>query len=453
MLDLLVRGGRLVTAEGPPVDANIAISNGKIAGLLATHDNPAAARTVDATGKVVLPGLLDPHVHPGVYHDLAEDLPYVTRFAALGGITTMIAFHRPQAPYATSVPAAKEVFAETSHVDFGFILGVTRDHHVRDLAIAQQQGVNAFKFYLGYCGHEERFAADFQFTDENLVRVMEALSQLRGDPLLCVHCENASVSAHYQQRLADATEQTLGFYDRIHPIISEVDAAARVSLLGDQIGIRTCVVHISGGTTAEMLSDAPWVHSGRTVRETCMHYLAVDVADRAGLRAVVRPPVRVRDEVDRLWTQLLAGNIDTIGSDHCANVLEEKVDMDVWTCRLGFGELGLTLPLLLHEGHHARGMPLEHVAALTSRNAAQAHGIYPRKGTIRPGSDADLVVVDLDLERQVDPAALKGRDEGSVYAGRTLRGWPVVTIAGGRLVAEHGEFVGELGHSSFLPAV
>lgn len=453
MTDLLVTGGKVVTAERQPFDADIAIDGGVVTALLEPGTGKDARRTIDATGRVVLPGLLDPHVHPGVYVDLAEDLPYVSRFAALGGITTMIAFYRPQDPYRTSVPAAKETFSARSHIDFGFILGVTQDHNIAELALAQEYGVNAFKFYLGYCGHEERFAAQFPFTDEHLVRVMEALAELPGDPMLCVHCENASVSAHYQNALRDRTEQTLAFYDRIHPVVSELDAAARVTLLGDRIGIRTCVVHVSAGSTAAMLEGAPWVRPGRTVRETCMHYLTIDVDDPAGLRAVVRPPVREREEVERLWEQVLAGNLDTIGSDNCASVLDEKVDMDVWSCRLGFGELGLTLPLLLHEGHHGRGMPLQQIAAMTSRNVAVAHGMYPRKGTIRPGSDADLVIVDLDLEQPVDPMALKGRPEGSVYAGRTLRGWPVATILGGEVVAEDGEFIGELGRARFIRGV
>lgn len=124
--------------------------------------------------------------------------------------------------------------------------------------------------------------------------------------------------------------------------------------------------------------------------------------------------------------------------------------MDLASCTLGFGETGLTLPLLLSEGHHARGMPLQHVAALTSRNIAAAHGLHPRKGTIQPGSDADLVIVDLEREQPVDATALKGRPDGSVYAGRVLRGWPVATIAGGRLVHVDGELMTEAGSAQFL---
>lgn len=450
MLDLLVTDGEVVLADGPTLAVHVGIADGRVVGLYDHRDRPPARDTLDARGKVVLPGLLDAHVHPGVYEDLGDDLEHITRFAALGGITSMVAFHRPQATYAEAIPAAKQVFAAHSHLDFGFILGVTQRHQIADVGYAVEQGVNGFKFYLGYCGHEDRFSAGFPFTDTHLIEVMEALAALPSDPLLCVHCENAAISAHYQSKLANETEHTLAHYDRIHPVISEADAAVRVSLLGHQLGIRTCIVHVSAGTTAELLAEVPWTGSDRVVLETCLHYLAVDVDDPAGLRAVVRPPVRTADEVDRLWEQVLTGNLDTIGSDNCGNRVDEKIHMDVRTCRLGFGEMGLTLPLLLHEGHHRRGMPLSQIVAMTSRNIAAAHRLLPRKGTLLPGADADLVVVDLELEQTVDPARLKSRPEGSIYAGRSLRGWPVATVIGGRIVAADGHMTGELGHARFL---
>ncbi len=452
MLDLLIDGGTVVTAEAPPFPANVGVADGRVVGLYVPHDRPAAREVVDATGKVVLPGVMDAHVHPGVYRDLAEDLEAMTGFALRGGITSMVAFHRPQATYAQAIPAAREVFAAASQIDFGFILGVTQTHQIDDIGMAVRSGIGAFKFYLGYCGQEERFESDFPFTDTYLVRVMQAVADAPGDALLCVHCENADIALHHQDRLPPDAPATLETYGRRFPVVAEADAAVHVSLLGHLHRIRTCIVHVSAGTTAELLAQVPWRAEGRSVLESCMHYLTLTTDDPAGLRAVVRPPVRCVNERDRLWAQVLDGTIDTLGSDHCGNDLEQKPAMDLASCTLGFGETGLTLPLLLSEGHHQRGMPLQQVAALTSRNIAVAHGLHPRKGTIRPGSDADLVVVDLDREQAVDPTALKGRADGSVYAGRTLRGWPVVTIAGGQVACRDGELIPRRAGATFLEA-
>lgn len=451
MLDLLVHGGHVVTAEMPPARADIGVSNGKIAGLYAPGEAPQAARSLDVTGCVIIPGLLDAHVHPGVYTDLAEDLRHITRFAALGGITSMVAFYRPSKAWADAVPEGIETFTANSYLDFAFILGVTRERHIKEIPdVAATFGVNAFKYYLGYCGHEERFDADFSFTDEALVRILTALADLPSDPLLCVHCENAHVSAFHQEALRGEHENSLRYFERINPVVAEIDAAVHVSLLAQWHRVRACIVHVSAGSTARAVTALPWHAEGRTVLETCAHYLCVDVDDPSGLKAVVRPPVREREEAESLWEYVAGGQIDTLGSDHCANDLDLKARADLGDCALGFGEMGLTLPLMLTEGYHRRSLPLSRVAALTSTNIAKAHGLYPRKGSFLPGADADLVAVDLDQEREVDPLALKGRAEGSVYQGRRLRGWPVATVAGGQIIARNGEFTGELGHARYL---
>jgi dihydropyrimidinase len=452
-LDLVITGG-LVCRPGEPLhQADIGVRDGVIAGLYAPGSAPEARETLDASGKVVMPGMLDAHVHPGVYVPLAEDLPHVTRFAAIGGITTIVPFYRPTEAYLEALPAALETYLANSYLDFQFILGITRQEHIDQLpAVGELYGLQAFKFYLGYCGHEERFHADFPFTDDNLVRVFEALRQLPGDPLLAVHCENSKISEYYQEELRGG-EQDLDFYNRIHPVISEVDSAVHVSLLGHHFGVRTCIVHVSAGTTASVLKSLPWRDKGNSVLETCPHYLFFDVDDPAGLRGVVRPPVRRREEADALWEFVVDGTLDTLGSDNCANRLEDKDSLDVYTTpRLGMGELGLTLPLMLSEGHHARGLPLQRIVEMGSENIAKAHGLYPRKGALLPGSDADLVVVDLDKVQTVDAQALKGREEGSIYEGRELRGWPVATVVGGRVVVRDGEFDGALGRARFLGA-
>lgn len=451
MLQLTIREGLVCQPGQEPACADVSVQNGLIRAIHPPGAAPEAEHEIDARGKVVMPGLLDAHVHPGVYLPLGEDLRHLTRFAALGGITTIVPFFRPTGSYLEALPSTLETYGQNSYLDHHLILGVTRHQHIAEMrAAGEQYGIRAFKFYLGYCGNEQRFSADFDFTDDNLVRVFEAMRSLPYETLLAVHCENSKISEYYQDKLRGGA-QNLDFYSRIHPVISEMDSAVHVSLLGHMYGVRTCIVHVSAGSTAEMLSSLPWRTKDSSVLETCAHYLCFDVDDDAGLRGVVRPPVRPRAEADKLWDYVLDGTIDTLGSDNCASHLDDKLEMDVYTTsRLGMGELGLTLPLMLSEGHHARGLPLSRLAELGSSSIAKAHGLYPRKGAIAPGSDADLVVVDLELEQEVDAMQLKGRDEGSIYEGRRLKGWPVATVIGGRIVAENGHFRGELGHGRFL---
>ena len=440
--DLLVTGATVVTDEWPAFRAEIGIRAGRVAAFLDAGSAAPADEVLDARGRVVMPGLIDAHVHPGVYRPLEEDLDDLTSFGLRGGVTSIIAIHRRPLPYGELIAHAVDAFSAASRVDFGLIVGITSTDQIASVATASAQGIGAFKFYLGYRGNESRFGSDFEFSDDRLAEIMAALAELPSDPLLAVHCENAELARFYRERAVASGLDGLRLYEAASNVATEADAVARVTMLAAGFGVRVAVLHVSAGSTAELLATAPWIRRERRVVETCPHYLAVDVDDPAGRRAIVRPPIRSRDEVERLWHQLETGVIDTIGSDHCANDLEAKAGMPVWDCPLSFGESGLTLAVLLSEGYHRRGLSLHRIAALTSANVARAHRIHPRKGTLRVGSDADLVVVDLERELVLDAELverLKGRQDGPIYAGRAFRGWPVATVRAGRVACVDDE--------------
>lgn len=452
--DLLIAGGTVVTAEAPPFQADIAIRDGRVAAFLDPGSKARADEMLPAAGRLVLPGLIDAHVHAGVYRPLDEDVAAMTAFGLRGGVTTMVAIHRRPIPYAEQIPAAIQAFSAASLVDFGLIIGITTVDQINSLAVAMSHGIGAFKFYLGYRGNESRFGADFAFSDDRLAEIMSALAALPGDPMLAVHCENAELARYFKDQATSSGVDGLRRYDAASGVASEMDAVARVTLLASRLNVRVSVLHVSAGSTAELIATAPWIRRDRLTVETCPHYLTLDVDDPAGTRAVVRPPIRSREEVDGLWRQLQAGVIDTIGSDHCANDLQAKAGMSIWECPLGFGESGLTLPVLMSEGHRRRGIGLGRIVELTSANPARAHRLYPRKGTIRIGSDADLTIVDPEMERVLDVdliSRLKGRNDGSIYAGRTLRGWPVATVRAGRIVCRNDELSPNQPPARFLP--
>ena len=439
--DLLVTGGTVVTSEAPRFVADIAIRDGRVVAFLepGSGSGTDAEEVLSASGRIVMPGLIDTHVHPGVYRPMDEDLRALTAFGLRGGITSMVAIYRRPTPYAKQIPAAIDLFTAASLVDFGLIIGITTVDQINSLQTAADMGIGAFKFYLGYRGSESRFGGDFAFSDDRLAEIVDRVASLSGDPMLAVHCENAELARYFKEEALRSGKDGLALYDAASDVASEVDAVARVTLLASRANVRASILHVSAGTTAEFIASAPWIRRERLTVETCPHYLALDTDDAAVTRAVVRPPIRSASEVERLWRQLEAGVIDTIGSDHCANDLEAKAAMSLWDCPLSFGESGLTLPVLLTEGHHRRGIPLEKIVAITSANPAMAHRLYPRKGTIRVGSDGDLAIVDLEAERTLDRGfvqELKGRDDGSIYTGRRLRGWPVATVRAGRVVSD-----------------
>jgi dihydropyrimidinase len=207
-------------------------------------------------------------------------------------------------------------------------------------------------------------------------------------------------------------------------------------------------VHISSGRTADELAtlkEAGWELTG----ETCTHYLTL-TSEEADERHNVNPPVRSAEDRETLWERVADGTISCIGTDHCCNMAEEKIGQDVPDSLPGFPSTATMLPLVLSEGVDEGRISLERAVEVTSTNTAKAFNLYPKKGTVRVGSDADLVVVDLDETKEVTPELLKSAADYSPYEGRTVTGWPTHTVVRGELAYEDGEVVGEPGHGTHI---
>lgn len=183
--------------------------------------------------------------------------------------------------------------------------------------------------------------------------------------------------------------------------------------------------------------------------ETCPQYLILSADSPLGTMGKVNPPLRTVADQDALWDGLKDGTIDAIGTDHIAWDFALKSG-DLWKAKGSFPGVATMLPILLSEGYHKRGLPLERIAQLTSTNASRVFGLYPKKGTLQVGSDADLVVCDLNEERAVDPDKLGSRVDYSPYAGLRLKGWPVTTVSRGQVVVRNREFIGEAGHGQYI---
>jgi len=186
--------------------------------------------------------------------------------------------------------------------------------------------------------------------------------------------------------------------------------------------------------------------------ETTSPYLGLSSDDPNGFLLKMVPPIRTRANTEALWSGLLDGTIELIGTDNTSRTRATKQpEAGLHGARPGYAGLGTHLPAVLHFGHHVRGVPLETLVERMCRMPARVFGLYPRKGTIAIGSDADLVVLDVDLEREVRPAALAGMSDFSPFEGKRLRGWPAATIKGGRVVARDGRLVDDRPHGRYLP--
>ncbi len=446
--DLVLRNARLVYAEGEIVAGGLVASGGVISEVFA-GDGPSAAsgvREVDAAGRHVLPGLIDPHVQLIPDPDFAQ-YATETRSAALGGVTTIVKMHRdlegyPADPFWEEVAGAER----RAHVDFSFHLAVMTDEQIVAIPdYARDLELTSFKLFMAYRG-EEGYRLGIQGVDDaRLFEAFEAVARVGGVAL--VHCENQDIVNRSIELVLASGRDGLRAFAETRPAIAEAEAVQRASFLAHAACCPLYVVHVSAADSVAALVAAR--QAGTTLYvETAPHYLTQTCDSPAGNLAKVNPPVREAEDAEALWLALGQGEVDTIGSDHIGRGREGK-DGTVWDAQLGFPGIATILPVLLSEGVNRGRLSVSRLAAATSTNAARIFGL-PGKGDLRPGKDADFVVVDLDLERIVDAADLGSSADFSVWEGRTLRGWPVLTACRGEVVMEHGELVGQEGRGRYL---
>jgi allantoinase len=437
--DVVIRGGRLVLPDGV-VAASLGIADGRIAALA---EGPLDGHEViDATGRVVLPGVVDLHVHfndPGRAH--WEGWGPGSRAAAAGGVTTVVEMPLNSLPPVTTVDALEAKLAAAagqSLVDYalwGGLITDNRDH----LAALARAGVIGFKAFMSHSSTEE-----FTHVEDGVL--FDGLQRLAAlDQVLAVHAESNAITQERTRRLQAAGRRDRRAWGEARPPVAELEAIHRVLFLAQQARCRLHVVHTSLPEGVALIGAARAAGQAVTV-ETCAHYLALTEDDFVALGPVAKcaPPLRDAARQEGLWQAVLGGQVDCVTSDHSPCPLEDKARGadDVWQAWGGITGIQTLLPVMLTEGVHRRRMPLAQLAALLAANAARIAGLWPRKGAIQVGADADLVIVDLDRRWRVEAAWLQSRHRQSPFLGREMQGWVERVLVRGRTVAQEGHVVG-----------
>jgi dihydroorotase (multifunctional complex type) len=436
--DLVLHSGRVVTHAGE-FEGGVAVSDGKIVAVGTAEALPEAARSIDLAGRVLMPGVIDPHCHLGVNYGYDEDMATETAAAALGGVTTVLLFARnPSGSYVPFYRDRRARGEEQAYVDFGFHFGIQREEHIAEVPkVAAETGVQSFKCHMGY--EPGNTLGIVSSTDAWVFATMQEVAKLpRG--VVSVHCENTELVGLLKKEMMATGRSDLAAYTESRPAFIEEEAICRVLRLAEVTRCPLYIVHTSVGRGPAM-AEAARARGVDVMMETCPHYLTRTGYDPdLGATAKISPPLRDRANQEGLWEGVLGGEVDTLGTDH---VPFEKRGGDIWSEKPGVVSFAWELALMLHFAVHERGLPLWRLACLNSYNPARRFGLLPRKGVLAVGADADLVVVDMDEERTVEHAG-KGT---CLYEGWKLRGWPVLTVARGRVVAEGGE-VDEAAHGA-----
>ena len=452
-VDLLIENGIMVIPRGGLFKGCLGIVGEKIAGIYASPRGISAREKIDARENYILPGLVEPHVHYGYKGNLEGHFRTETASAALGGITTVIPFYRdyenPTSLY-ENIPSVKSIGEKNSYIDFSLhLLLITRNQLMNLERYFNEYGITSFKFYMVYKGEDAKSIGLIgnETDDGFLLEAFSALAKLPG-AVACVHAENIEIILNLMKKYKGDGRDGLSVWSECRPNLSEAESVHRVITFAKAVGCPIYIVHLS---TREALEEVRRFKAGfkKVFVETCPQYLTLTKDAPLGNLGKVNPPLRNPEDVEELWKGISGGLIDTIGSDHCPFRKEDKLGT-IWDARTGFPGSATMLPVLLSEGVHKKRISLEKVAEITSFNNAKIFNLFPQKGTIQVGGDADLCIVDLSLSKKVEPMMLQSHSDFSLYQGWTLKGWPILTMVRGKIVMKEGEIVGSKGHGRFI---
>jgi dihydroorotase len=430
-VDLVINGGILVSPDAE-YRASIAIKDGRIQAIGAAETMPEAKETLDAAGMHVLPGAIDVHVHfrdPG--YPQKEDFGSGTAAAAFGGVTTVFDMPNTLPTIATTetLKAKHKIASEKAYVDYGLyaVLGEESLEHITELV---EGGIIGFKCYMG-----NTFGRIPSPSTGAMLELFELVAPT--GKRISLHAETNSIMERRESRLraAGRTEPIAHLASR--PAVVAVEAVARAAILAEWTGARIHVLHISSAAELRPLAEAK-ARGVEITGETCPHYLLLSEKDYEKSGGIVRvnPPVREAPNREPLWNALMDGTIDMVATDHAPHAPDEKTRNDIWTVDCGFPGVETQMPLMLTEINRGRATIRDYVR-WSADNPAKRFGLYPRKGTLTVGSDADIAIVDMKRQWSIDDAKIQSRSKISPWQGWQCTALPIHTIVRGRFVMKN----------------
>ena len=464
--DLLIKGGTAVFPYHGAVRCDIGVRGGRIAAIADEIASGEAAEVVDARGKHVFPGAVDSHYHVGIYRPHSEDAQSESRSALVGGVSTVISYFRTGHHYLNKTGPYKEIFPEALalsagnfYTDYAYHIAPMTAPQLDEIDwLVEQAGVGSFKFYMFYKaltlsadstkGSEYTMAENYDLGHlyELMTRVSALAAKHRDKARisLSLHCENPELIRVFIERVKKQGLTGLKAYSEGRPPLTERLSVHEAAILADATGCPINLLHLSSRDALQAGIDARRQYPAHDINlETTIHHLGLDHesldARPRSIRGKVNPPIRTKEHQEFLWQGIKSGAVDTVVSDHACCGEEHKRQDDLWGSLPGFGGSSILYPLLLSEGCHKRGVSLARVAELISANPARAFGLYPRKGCIAIGADADFAIVDMQKEQPVTVEGSLSAQDHSPFEGFEMKGWPVQTIVRGQVMFADGK--------------
>ena len=438
--DVLIRKGLVVTGSGVR-KADVGIKGEKIVAVKPGLLEKEASRSINASGKYVMPGVIDVHVHP-VYED---DMGGLSFTAAYGGITTLIhfAYAKPGMKLIDTIKNYQEEGLKKSYLDFG-IHGTLFDpsSQIEEISKAFDLGVASFKMFMTYA--KLKWMTD----DYHLTAAMDLIAECGG--LAMVHAENGLVTDYLEDRSLKRGEDQKKLFLKTRPDLLEAEAIFRALTIAAVTRCPLYIVHLSTAKGVIPLQQAR-AEGQRVYVETCPQYLTMTDAklQKLGPLAKIGPPLRTEKDRLALWKAMKQGIIDVVASDHAPKA--KRMEDPFFEAPYGSPQAETMLTITYDEGVNKGRIKPSKLVQLFSENPAKIFGLYPKKGAIQKGSDADLVVFDPKYVHTIQHETLHSRAPYTLYEGRRCLGKPVLTMQRGKILVENGEIKGKPGEGRFLP--
>lgn len=455
MADLTIRNAIVVTPTGQ-VRGGLSASNGVITHIGTDDQLPQGTAETDASGKYLLPGIIDPHVHLGIgigggAEKLQRDFATESADAASGGVTTMITTTLfGETSRGEAAEYAIQQGNEYSLVDYRLTAVITKREQLVEAADLVKLGVRSFKFFLGYKGAQaESFGMNADgISWDFFYQACEALGEAGAKAFPTIHAEDPYVRDFLHDRMrGSGANRQLQRWLETSPNILEPMQIYPAALVAHEVGTPVYVVHTSAWQSVELIQDLKnkgWPVYGETLA-AFLYWTAPEAdAKNKGAVAKIQPPIRLDRDRDALWRGIVDGTITSVGTDCQMYPHSSRTDVDFWDAQVGLGPgMGTMLPAVYTSGVLRGRCTIDDLVRVLSFNTAHRFDLYPQKGQLALGADADVIVFDPNLERRVGPAHSHTAAGYSLYDGETLKGWPEKTFVRGELVFDGGKIVAQ----------
>ncbi|MFD1644575.1 dihydroorotase [Haloarchaeobius litoreus] len=460
--DLCIHNARVVTPSGT-IHGGVAATDGTITAVGGDASLPDADRTIDAEGNYLIPGFIDPHVHWGLsryefeYHEgLEHDFETETRGAVHGGVTTVVNFLLQPERYLPDMEFFRQAGAENSYIDFAYHAIIHKDHHFEEIEGLAEEGIRSFKIFFNWYKHA---SPELGIEHSDAGRVYNLLSQVADIPggVVMFHAENEDIAYERRQELQEEGYNDLPSWSESAPNVCEFMQIEQIGHMTELTDSRAYIVHMSTGEGVDICKR--FQERGVNLHAETLPAFLTHTKDEEelGVWGKISPPLRGEWSKKRLWEGLREGTVEYLGTDHCPHKIEFKEKDtgkhgDIWDAIPGDNNgIEYFLPVMMSEGVNRNRISMERLVEICAENNAKRWGLYPRKGALVEGSDADMVVVDMEKSKVVDDDFYHTMEPRySTMHGMELTGLPTHTVVGGEVVVEDDELQVEPGGRNYL---